>query len=369
MTQEFNLDSLAGMSDEDFLSSPQLELDNSVDETIEDGEVVDEVESEQESTEEDNQDTEEEHQEEDDSLEDLGDEDSDEKSDSESDAEDENEETSEDNDNSDLDYKSELEKLFSPFSANNTEIKVDTVDEAIDLMRMGANYHKKMHILKPHLKFIKTLEKNELLDEDKINFLIDLSKGDKSAISKLISDGKIDPLDLDTEDVEYSPVKHTVSDSEINLDEVLESIKDTPSFKDTMDIITTQWDSSSKETLVANPQRIAVLNAHKASGLFDRINARVVKQRMLGKLDSNLSDVEAYELVGKALLAEEQANAPKGKPVSNKEVKAKSTPEVKDKKRRLSSPKSKPTPRSSLSIEELAKLPDEDFEKISNKYF
>ena len=37
-----------------------------------------------------------------------------------------------------------LAKLFAPFKANGKDIKVDSVEEAIALMQMGANYSKKM---------------------------------------------------------------------------------------------------------------------------------------------------------------------------------------------------------------------------------
>lgn len=361
--ENIDLDSMANMSDEDFLKAsseytePEEQVESEVEEQeqeVPDEETQEEVETEEseESDEVDN----------DESEEDTEELDSEEETESE-------EEKGEEEDNNTTEAQAELDKLLSPFAANGTEIKVDSVDEAIDLMRMGANYHKKMHILKPHLKFIKTLEKNELLDEDKINFLIDLSKGDKSAISKLMTDGKIDPLDLETEGVEYSPVKHTISDNEINLDEVLNSIKDTPTFKDTMDIVTTQWDSSSKEILVNNPQRIAVLNAHKASGFFDRVNAEVTKARMLGKVDNNLSDIQAYEQIGSQLMQQDQAKGNQEQPKAkvNVEVEAKKA-QTTAKKKKLSSPKSKTVTGKTLDLDALAKLSDEDFEKIKDKY-
>lgn len=358
MSTEFNIDSFADMSDEDFLSASVPEFaDNTVEEVtdieepksdeVEESEVTedadtelvnsqDEIEEEEDNTDSDSGDTEETEEENEESIKSEADE--------------------------------QLAKLFSPFSANGTEIKVDSVEEAITLMQMGANYHKKMHTLKPHLKLVKTLEKSKLLDEDKINFLIDLNNGEPKAIAKLLSEKGLDPLDINTEESnEYSPVKHTVSEQSINLDEVLDRIQYTPTFKDTMDVITNQWDSSSKEKLVAEPHKIEVLNAHKASGLFDRINAQIQKSRMLGQLPSGLSDVEAYEYVGNQLLQQEQANG--YKPTPKKVVADKPKPKATADRTKLAAPKAKRTESLPSSVEELAELDDEAFLKLGNKKY
>ncbi|QGH72827.1 MAG: ribosome assembly-like protein [Podoviridae sp. ctLUJ1] len=261
----------------------------------------------------------------------------------------------------------QLEKLFAPFNANGTQIKIDSVEEAIELMQMGANYHKKMHTLKPYMNLVKTLEKNNLLNEDSINFLIDLSKKDKNAISKLMADGEINPLDIETEAVNYSPAKHVVSSEEVLLDEVLQSIKSTPTFKETMDVITQQWDAPSKVYLTANPKRIADLNAHKASGLFDLINTEVTKQRMFGKLQG-LSDFEAYEHVGIQVLERQMATA-KQPASSPQSVKSKVDTEAqKAQKQKVAAPKGKMVSAALPNVERLASLSDEDFLKLSKKY-
>lgn len=361
---EFNLEQMANMSDDDIISSassvpvsepevdtPDTEIEGTTEDEISTDENTEEETSdiESEETHEDDVDTEEESEDEIDS--------DDEETTDEIDSVDDSEELTK--------LRSELEELFSPFAANGTQIKVDSVEEAKNLMKMGANYHKKMHMLKPNLRFLKTLEKNELLDEDKINFLIDVSKGDKKAISKLMKDASIDPLDLDTqEDPDYSPVKHTVSNESVNLDEVLERVQDNPSFKDTMDVVTGQWDSSSKEVLVKHPQRIEVLVAHKADGTFDRINAEVTKQRMLGALPHSLSDIEAYEQVGSQLM--QQQTSVQNKPVSKSTKKPKAS-----NPKKVASPKGKkPNQRQAPSdLDKLSKMSDEDFLKEANKYF
>jgi len=147
-----------------------------------------------------------------------------------------------------VDFQGAYEKIFAPFKANGSDMQVDTVDDVMSLMKMGANYQKKMATLAPNLKLVKMLEKNNLLDASKLNNLIDISKKNPAAISKLIKDSGIDPLDIDTdEEVKYTPNDYNVSDKEYKLDEALEGIKDSRSFNDTIDVLTNQWDAASRE--------------------------------------------------------------------------------------------------------------------------
>ncbi|RLD76246.1 MAG: hypothetical protein DRJ15_15705, partial [Bacteroidetes bacterium] len=135
----------------------------------------------------------------------------------------------------DIDYKAEYERLIAPFRANGKDMQIESVDDALTLMKMGANYNKKMAGLKPNLKLLKMLEKNDLLDESKLSFLIDLDQKNPGAVNKLIKDSGIDPLDIDTEkEDEYRPSTYTVDDKEVELDGVLDEIRDTQSFKDTL---------------------------------------------------------------------------------------------------------------------------------------
>lgn len=198
-----------------------------------------------------------------------------------------------------VNYKAEYEKLLSPFKANGKEMQVDNVDDARTLMQMGANYNKKMAALKPNLKLMKMLDNNDLLNEDKISFLIDLSKNDPQAIKKLIKDSEVDPddLDLDTDHSYKQSDTYTVNDNEIALDDVLEDIQDNPSFNKTMDIISNKWDEPSKKVLATNPNIIKIIDGHVAAGAFDDIWKVVERDRALGKLQG-MSDLEAYRAIG-----------------------------------------------------------------------
>lgn len=202
-----------------------------------------------------------------------------------------------------INYESEYKKLLAPFRANGKDMQVESVDDAIQLMKMGANYNKKMAGMKPGLKVLKLLENNNLLDEDRLSFLIDLDKKKPEAITQLLKDSKIDPLDLNVQDESnYKPTKYAVTDSQIALDETLDELKESPRFDTLMTVVGTQWDAKSKQVVASNPQLLKVIDDHMASGVYDLISTEVEKRRMLGSL-SGSSELEAYKAVGDELNA------------------------------------------------------------------
>ncbi len=276
-----------------------------------------------------------------------------------------------------VDYKAIYEKIFAPFKANGKEIKIDSVDDAVQLMQMGANYNKKMAALKPNLKTLKLLENNKLLDPEKLSYLIDLDQKNPEAIRKLIKDSGIDPLDIDTEkESEYTPKTHTVDDREIELDSVLDDIQDSPQYSRVVRTVNTEWDADSKQAVYTEPQLLKVINDHMASGVYDRISTELEKERTLGRLNG-VSFIQAYKQVGDALNAKGAFNdlfqeqtpekpAPKEKIVTGKQRAA--DPKRKSKKRAAGSPRkapadSKPDPDFNplgMSDAEFAKLINED---------
>lgn len=207
-----------------------------------------------------------------------------------------------DDDQPDAELKSFVDKIKAPFKANGKTMQVDNADDAIRLMQMGANYNRKMAGMKPHLKVLKTLEKYKI-DESKLSYLIDLEQKNPEAIAKLLEDSNIDPVDFEAKGKDYKATDHTVSDKEVAMDEVLDEIKDTDTFKQTIDVVGGQWDKASKAAVQDQPELIRVINDHMATGVYDVINTQIEKDRMLGRL-SGLSDIEAYQKVGDALAAQ-----------------------------------------------------------------
>ena len=271
-----------------------------------------------------------------------------------------------------IDYKAEYEKLMAPFKANGHEIRVDSVEDVISLKQMGANYNKKMAGLKPNLKLMKMLENNGLLNEDKLNYLIDLDKKDPNAISKLVKESEIDPLDIQVESAdEYQPNTYNVNDKEVELDGILEEIQDTESYDTTIDIIGNKWDDASKEKLLENPSDIKLLNNQVATGIYKQINQVVESERMLGRL-TGYSDIEAYKVVGDAMTANGAFGTPTAvanttTPVNTPIDTAKSR-NLKSRKKAASSTKSTGAPKVKKAYNPLS-MSDEEFEKMSSAQF
>jgi hypothetical protein len=202
-----------------------------------------------------------------------------------------------------VDFEAEYKRLLTPFKANGHDITINSVDDAIQLMQMGANYNKKMAALKPNLKLMKTLENNGLLEEGKISYLIDLVNKNPEAINKLVKESGINPMDLDAEKAgDYKPKIHTVDDREMELDTVLDNISSTPSYNRTLNIVSTEWDGASKQVLAESPQLLAVINDHVQRGIYDVISKEVDRERMFDRLNG-LSDIAAYRKVGDAIQA------------------------------------------------------------------
>jgi len=200
-----------------------------------------------------------------------------------------------------IDYEAEYKKTMATFKANGQDMTPKNADDARRLMQMGANYHKKMAGMKPALKALKTLENNGLLDQAKLDFLIDIHQGKQEAITKLMKEKEIDPLDVDVQaESTYIPTSHGVSDAEVALDSVLESIETSPNYNKTLTAVTKEWDETSRNEAATNPQIIQVINGHMDSGIYDTVMSAVQYDRSMGKF-SGVSDLEAYKMTGNRL--------------------------------------------------------------------
>ena len=276
-----------------------------------------------------------------------------------------------------VDYEAEYKRLLAPFKANSREIQVKSVDDAVALMQMGANYNKRMAALKPNLKMLKLLENNGLLSEEKISYLIDLEKKNPAAINKLVKDSGLDPMDLDAEKAgEYKPKIHSVDDREIDLDTVLDEIQETPTYTQTLEIVSKKWDGASKQTIASTPQLLKVINDHVANGIYDLINQEVERERMFGRLNG-LSDIEAYRKVGDAINARGGFNhlvGNQGKPnqepvVVQPKPKAPADDKLNEKRRAASSTKPANVSTAAASDFNPLALSDEEFSKLAEIRF
>ena len=280
-------------------------------------------------------------------------------------------ETNQDSDNTEVDYEAEYKRLMTPFKANGKDMAIKNIDDAIQLMQMGAGYNRKMAALKPNMAILKMLEKNELLSEEKLSFLIDINKKDPAAIARLVKESGLEPLEMDLETDEYTPTSYAVNTAELDLDNVIEEIRDTPTFSKTLSTVDA-WDTTSKQAVANDPNLLRVINAQVDSGIYDLVSTAVESERMYGRLQG-LSDIQAYQTVGDAiqnrggfdhLFEQGQQSQP-----AIKAQPKKGTDQGRKDKRRKASPTKQSTPaKASTSYDPLA-MSDEEFLKQGDSKF
>lgn len=216
----------------------------------------------------------------------------------ETDEADEKTETSASDATPEIDYKGFYDSVMSPIKANGKELHLRSPQEAVKLIQMGANYTQKMQTLAPYRKKIQMLQKAGLLEDEKLNYLIDLSQGNPEAVKKLLKDSKLDPLDLDiSSNQAYTPGNHTVSDEEVRFQTVVDDLKSTPEGMQTLQMIQ-GWDQASLSELWANPSLMMTLNEQRQNGVYNFIMNEVEHQKMLGNIPEGTSFLEAYKRVG-----------------------------------------------------------------------
>ena len=261
-----------------------------------------------------------------------------------------------------IDYKAEYERLMKPLKANGKDIELRSPDELVKLAQQGANYTQKMQALAPHRKILLMLQNNGLLDETKLNTLIDLDKKNPEAIKQLMLDAGINPLDLDPElKPQYQPGNHTVSDQEANFNAVLDNHKHNEEGRATLAICNT-WDQASKDLLWTNPEIIDTMHDQRTSGVYDLIANEVERQKMLGNIPTHTPFLEAYKLVGDQMVAGKAATVQTA-PVPVARRAAAPTAEVANNAKANAAAAPRTTAKSAKTVVNPLAMSDEDFMK------
>lgn len=197
-----------------------------------------------------------------------------------------------------------VKAVTAPFNANGKQVQFDKPEDIVRLMQLGLGFNKKMQDLKPNLRILRTLQNAELLDEGKINFLIDVVNGDQKAIAKLLKDHSVDPVQFDIDQGEsYEAGDHAASESEVELDQVLETLRTGEHYGAITDLVGKQWDQASRELVAQSPAVLRTLESHMANGVYEIVSSEMERKRALGQL-TEPSDIENYRAVGDELYAQ-----------------------------------------------------------------
>ena len=191
----------------------------------------------------------------------------------------------------------ELEQFFNvqsktrangiDYTFSNKE-KLEMFDK---IFPQAADYTKKMQAIKPFRKRVDYMEQVNMTDSE-FNFLMDLSKGDKAAITELIKRTGVDALELDTENNNYVAKNYGRDDIELDIKEVVSVIKDDKEYTTTYNVLNSQWDDTSRAEFLKDPKKIRQLHEDVKSGFFDVINPIAQKLKVY---DGNAkSDLDYY---------------------------------------------------------------------------
>ena len=261
----------------------------------------------------------------------------------------------------DIDYEAVYKDIFKPFKANGKDITPRTVEDVIQLMQMGANYTKKMQLMAPLKKAAESLSRADIKEDD-LNFLIDVHKGDKEAIKKLLTKHNVDPMELDLDSTNYVPKNNIVSDEDVEYSNILDDIRD--SLPKIQEIMTSTWDTKSKEALLKDPNLMRALHEEIAMGRFDNVQAQLEIEKTFGRYKGK-SDVEAYiDLVTKLAAKEQSNHQPDGtnKPTPKADVPTKPIPD----KTKAAPIRTKATNQgSTLTAKDIFSMSEEQFAKLS----
>ena len=223
--------------------------------------------------------------------------------------------------NQQVDYKAFYERVMAPFKANGKTIELKSPEEVLQLMQMGANYTKKMQSIAPYRKTLLMLENNNLLNEDKLSFLIDLDKKNPEAIKKLLKDSNIDPLEIDTSiEPAYKAGTNKVSDAEANFMSVLSDLKTQETGMATIRTINDTWDEQSKDLLWNDPSIMNTIHQQMNNGAYQLIVDEMERRKMLGQLSPSVPFLMAYQQVGNDLVRQKQRQAQSMQSVQNQSV-------------------------------------------------
>lgn len=212
-----------------------------------------------------------------------------------------------------IDYKAAYEGLIGKtFKAGGKEITVKTPEEALQLMQMGVGFHGKMSKLAHAERIIETLRENDLLSEEKINELIDISKKNPEAIAALVQSAGLEPHQLlPSGDAQpYTPGQHVLPEAQIQFRHSVDAIREQGG-NEFLAHVAQDWDVTSRAEVYKDPRALDMIYGHKQTGVYDKISSEVERRKVFDPSVASLPFIHAYLAVGnemheKGLLAPQQ---------------------------------------------------------------
>lgn len=168
----------------------------------------------------------------------------------------------------------------------------EIVEQFPKMFGKAMDYTKKLQAIKPWRKTIDAMEDAKLSHED-VGLMIDVMKGDKDAITEMLKRTGTDTLELDTEvDSGYVAKDYGRDENALAVSDVVNEISRDAEYATTHNILSSQWDDSSWETMSQKPDMIRLLHEDVKSGMYSTLQPIAEKLKLYG--DGSKTDLDYY---------------------------------------------------------------------------
>jgi len=195
-------------------------------------------------------------------------------------------------------YQAFYNQVTSEFVANGKTMRgFSDPKKIIQAQQMAAGFGEKMKAFKKYRPFTTTLEEKGLLDNpEKFNLMINAMDGNQEAIKKLIKNAEIDPVELDMDNIDYTPTNSLASSMEMAYEDVLDSASQNGVKEQVEKVISGEWDDQSIIELLDDPENSSDLVNHLSTGVYDMVQERIAEKKMtdVNGVYSNKKSIEQY---------------------------------------------------------------------------
>lgn len=195
--------------------------------------------------------------------------------------------------------------LTAPLKAAGHEFTLDDPNQIRELVSKGLDYTRKMQQIS-HLRGIgEILREHDMLDPEKLAYMVDLANHKPEAIARLIKESGVDTFELGddvADSYQATPANIEGKAKEVTVREIVEQYKDDENFNSVFNEAR-QWDNESQVTLVNNPEVLHLLAAHANNGVYKQVMAKVIQERAITGTTEPI--LQHYNRVGQAMFAAE----------------------------------------------------------------
>lgn len=199
------------------------------------------------------------------------------------------------------------EILTRPFKASGREVFYTDPNDILRLMQQGFDYQKKMAGLKPQKRIIKTLEQHGLLDESKLNQIIELSQGKPEAIAQFLKDRNIDTFELpNVEEQPHQYGNYIASEQQVDLEDKVQELQSTQAGNMVLGFMKDLPEADFSK-VINNFGLIDDLTFHAESGLMNDALNQLAKDKAVGRVPADMSYLDAYNAISGYIYNQNQA--------------------------------------------------------------